>query len=133
MISSVSPAEDVLRSNVARDIHRIGGGEIDNLRLKAVESTLSPPGISVLKSGTPGEAARQIRAAFPNATQLHQLAETVGSTSEELILSVGFQLFPNPTKRFPNHYRITHADGVAGFTDANLERLSQVFVNSAGH
>jgi hypothetical protein len=112
-----------------RDIRRIGGGSVDNLRLKPAETKLRPPGISVLKAPTAEEAAQQMVDAFPNATSLHELAKTVGSTTEELIQSTGFALLPDPTRKFPNHYRLTHPDGISGFSDENLARLSHMFNN----
>lgn len=116
-----------------RDIHRIGGASVENLRLKPKEATLDRPGISVLKSSTPGEAAQQMRTAFPKAKGLHEAAKTMGSTSEELIRSIGFDTIPVPSKALPNHYRILHPEGVPGFKDENLARLAQVFVNTTGH
>ena len=107
------------------DIHRIGGGAIDNLRLKPREAALNPPGISVLKTPTPGDAARQMRTAFPRARALHQAATTVGSTTEELIRGAGFDIIHVPSVTLPNHYRIIHPDGAAGFNDVNLARLAQ--------
>jgi len=115
------------------EIHRIGGATVENLRLKPAEANLNPPGISVLKTATPGEASAQMRKAFPKATGLHEAAKTVGTSSEVRIRSVGFDIMPNPTKKLPDHYRITHPDGAAGFTDENLERLAQVFANTTGH
>jgi hypothetical protein len=115
------------------DIHRIGGGAVDNLRLKPRELMLNPPGISVLKSPRPGEAARQMRVAFPQARALHQAAATVGSTTEELIRGAGFDIIYVPSVTLPNHYRIIHPDGAAGFNDLNLARLSQVFTVTTGH
>jgi hypothetical protein len=115
------------------DIHRIGGATVENLRLKPREAALDIPGISVLKCDTPGEAARQIRAAFPKAKGLHEAAKTVGSTSEELIRSVGFDIIHVPSNALPNHYRIIHSAGVAGFNDQDLALLVQVFVNTTGH
>jgi hypothetical protein len=91
---------------------------------------LTPPGISVLKGGSPADAAKQMKAAFPAATKLHQAAQTVGSTTEELIRIAGFDIIPDRTKKLPNHYRIIHPDGAAGFTDENLVELSQVFTDS---
>lgn len=114
-------------------IHRIGGGTVENLRLKPAEAALNPPGISVLKTPTPGEAAAQMRAAFPKAAGLHEAAKTVGTTSDDLIRSAGFDVIANPTKKLPNHHRITHPEGAAGFTDENLARLAQVFTNTTGH
>jgi hypothetical protein len=115
------------------DIHRIGGATVENLRLKPMEASLAVPGISVLKSPGPREAGRQMRIAFPKARVLHRQARTVGSTSEELIRSVGFDIIPAPSNALPNHYRIIHPAGVAGFNDGDLARLAQVFVNTTGH
>jgi hypothetical protein len=115
------------------DIHRIGGGSVENLRLKPAEVGLVPPGISVLKCPTPDEAASQLRKTFPKAVQLHEDANTVGSTTEALIRSAGFDIIPNPTRKLPNHYRIIHPDGAAGFTDENLARLADAFTTTTGH
>jgi hypothetical protein len=52
-------------------MHRIGGSNVENLRLKSPETMLDPPGISLLQAPSPGEAARQMREAFPAATALH--------------------------------------------------------------
>jgi hypothetical protein len=109
------------------DIHRIGGCAVENLRLTEVEQQLSPPGFSVLKAENPAEAARQMIAAFPNAVSLHFKARVVGSSTEDLIKGAGFELLANPTRKFPNHYRIIHPAGLAGFTEENLARLSTVF------
>jgi hypothetical protein len=115
------------------DMHWIGGGSIDNLRLKPAEAKLDPPGISVLKGDSPAVAAAQVWGAFPNATGLHEAAKTVGSTTETAIRSAGFDIIPDPTRKFPNHHRIIHPDGAAGFDDENLERLSQVFTDTTGN
>src|SRR5262245_12266958 len=93
------------------DIHRIGGGSMENLRLKPREARLNPPGISVLKAPSPGEVARQIREAFPDAAELHDAAKVIGSTSVERIRSAGFDIIPNPTRKLPNHHRLIHPDG----------------------
>jgi len=116
-----------------RDIHRIGGASIENLRLKSNEAKLNPPGISVLKTPTPGEAAAQMRAAYPDATGLQEAAKTVGSSTIEAIRGVGFDVIPMPSRRLPNHHRLIHPEGAAGFTDDNLERLAEVFTNTTGH
>jgi hypothetical protein len=42
-------------------------------------------------------------------------------------------VLPNPTKKLPNHYRLIHPEGVAGFHDVNLARLSAVFTETSGH
>ncbi|MDR3633930.1 MAG: hypothetical protein P4L84_09005 [Isosphaeraceae bacterium] len=109
------------------DIHRIGGGGVENLRLKPAEEKLDPPGISVLKRATPAEVAAEVRAAFPGATKLHEAASTIGTTTEESIRLAGFEIIADPTRRFPNHHRIIHREGVAGFTEENLRRLSAAF------
>lgn len=116
-----------------RDIHRIGGGGVENLRLKPREATLTPPGISVVLCDTPAEAAAQMRAAFPRATALQEAARTVGSTSVELIRAAGFDIIHKPSGTLPNHYRITHPDGPTGFSDENLARLSEAFEDTTGH
>lgn len=108
-------------------MHRLGGASLENLRLKPVEATLDPPGISVLKGATPAEVAAQVRAAFPGATRLHEAAKTISIASEESIRLAGFAIIADPTKRFPNHHRIIHPEGLAGFTDESLRRLSAVF------
>lgn len=115
------------------DIHRIGGARVENLRLKPKEAKLNPPGISVLKAPTPGEAAAEVRAAYPDATGLHEAAKTVGSSSTEAIRSAGFDVVATPSRRLPNHHRITHPEGVGGFTDENLTRLAEVFTNTTGN
>jgi hypothetical protein len=115
------------------DMHRIGGGNVENLRLKPREATLNPPGISLLHAPSPREATRQIREAFPAADELYEGAQVIGSTTVDKIRSAGFDVVPNPTKRLPNHYRLIHPDGVAGFNDENLVRLSVVFTDTSGH
>jgi hypothetical protein len=115
------------------DIHRIGGASVENLRLKPREAALDVPGISVIKAPTPGAAAQEIRTGLPRARALHQQARTIGTTSEEAIRSVGFDVIPTPSAALPNHHRIIHPEGAAGFNDANLGKLAEVFVNTTGH
>jgi hypothetical protein len=114
-------------------IHRVGGSAPSNLALKPSEAGLQPPGISVLQGGTAGEAAAQMRAAYPNATRLHAQASTVGTSTASRIEGAGFRVMPDPSKRFPNHARITHPDGADGFNDRNLQRLSEAFDDTTGH
>lgn len=106
---------------------------MENLRLKARETTLNPPGISLLRAPSPEEAARQMREAFPAAEGLHEAAQVIGSTTVEKIRQAGFDVLPNPTKKLPNHYRLIHPEGVTGFHDVNLARLSAVFTETSGH
>jgi hypothetical protein len=54
---------------------------VENLRLKPREASLAPPGISVLKTPSPADAATQIRNAFPEALELHEASRVVGSTT----------------------------------------------------
>jgi hypothetical protein len=115
------------------DIHRIGGGSVENLQLKPAELKLTPPGISVLKADSPAEAAAQMRAAFPNATGLHEASRCVGTICYANIKAAGFELMFDPTKKFSNHYRLIHPDGAAGFTQENLEKLSNSFTNTSGN
>src|SRR5918996_2571124 len=114
-------------------MHRIGGSGVENLRLKPREATLNPPGISLLHATSPGEAARQMREAFPAADGLHEAAQVIGSTTVDKIRSAGFDVIPNPTKKLPNHYRLVHPEGVMGFGDENLARLSAIFTDTSGH
>jgi hypothetical protein len=64
---------------------------------------------------------------------LHGQAKTIGTASEEAIRSVGFDVIPTPSTALPNHHRIIHPGGVAGFNDDNLAELAKVFVNTTGH
>jgi hypothetical protein len=120
-------------TEAAGDIHRIGGGTVENLRLKPREAALDVPGISVIKAPTPDDAAREIRMGFPRARGLHEQAGTIGTTSEEAIRSVGFGIIPTPSAALPNHHRITHPEGAAGFQDDNLAKLAEIFVDTTGH
>jgi len=115
------------------NIHRIGGANVENLRLKPREAALAIPGISVLKAPTPAAAAQEIRAGLPKAKALHEQAKTIGTTSAEAIRGIGFDVIPTPSAALPNHQRIIHPDGAAGFSDVNLARLAEVFVNTTGH
>jgi hypothetical protein len=105
---------------------------IDNLRLKDAEKKLDPPGISVLHSCCPCGAAKQMRDAFPKATGLQKATETVASGSADAVGSAGFDVVADPTNRFPNHARITHPDGVGGFSDDNLKGLSEALGKTTG-
>jgi hypothetical protein len=115
------------------DMHRIEGSDVENLRLKPREAMLNPPSISLLQAPSPGEAARQMREAFPAADELNKPAQVIGSTTIDNIRRAGFEVIPNPTRKLPNHYRLVHPDGVAGFNDENLARPSAVFTETSGH
>jgi hypothetical protein len=121
--------EDIASETVA---HRVGGGSIANLRLSLLEQKLIPPGISLLLGGTPQEAATQVREAFPSSRKWRESAQTVGTTTAAAIRQAGFDLVPDPTSRFPNHARLIHPRGVAGFTDTNLAQLTRAFHDTEG-
>ena len=91
-----------------------------------------PPGISILLGGTPQQEATQMRQAFPRSRKWRRTAHTVGTTTAAALRQVGFEIVPDSTPRFSNHARLTHLDGVAGFTHANLERLAQTFRDTRG-
>lgn len=106
-------------------VNRIGGNSVENLRLKEAEAKLNPPGISTLHSCCPCTASAQMRKAFPKATGLQQAAGTVASGTADKVRGAGFEVISDSTNKFPNHARIIHPDGSAGFTDENLKKLSQ--------
>ncbi len=127
MAASADPAT-ALAPNLL--VHRLGGGSVENLRLKPKEAALTPPGISVLLGSTPQEVAAQVREAFPDErkySHLHQLTRTIGTATVQAIRSAGFDVIPNASKRFANHGRIIHSGGAAGFSDAALTKLASMF------
>ncbi|MCH8292498.1 hypothetical protein IH992_15505 [Candidatus Poribacteria bacterium] len=126
---AIGRSEDIAPETV---VHRIGGGNVANLRLSTLDEKLTPPGISVLLGGTPQEAVTQMRQAFPRSRKWRRTAHTVGTTAAVALRQAGFEIVPDPTTRFPNHARLIHPDGVVGFTDANLERLTQTFRDTRG-
>ena len=114
-------------------VHRVGGGDEKNLVLRPHEALLDPPGISILIGGTPAETAAAFRRVFGPKSNLGKTASTVGTAEIKHIQAVGFDVIPVPTSNFPNHGRIIHpAEGAAGFTAANLQKLSQGFTNTTG-
>lgn len=121
--------EDILPETV---VHRVGGGSMANLRLSPLDAQQTPPGLSVLMGVTPLEAADQLRRAFPRSRKWLQSAHTVGTTTAAAIREAGFEIVPDPTARFPNHARLIHPRGVAGFTDENLQILAATFRNTTG-
>jgi hypothetical protein len=104
-------------------VHRIGGSQVENLRLKPLEAKLVPPGISLFVCDTPEQAAEQMRREFPLATRLIEASRTVASATVQAIRRTGFDVIGDPTKRFPNHARLIHAQGITGFNDEQLARL----------
>lgn len=114
-------------------LHRINGGSLGNLRLSAAEATLDPPGISVIQTPSPAEAAQAFRKARPYARRLCAAAATMGSATEEAVRAAGFDFIDASTPNFPEHRRLIHPSGAAGFTDANLAQLSGAFTDTTGH
>jgi len=110
-------------------VHRLGGGSLDNLRLKSKEMDLVPPGISVFVGGSPEGAVEQVRLAFPHATRLLEAAETAGTATVARLREAGFDVISQPTRHFPNHARLVHPDGLRGFSEANLDKLVRAFTN----
>src|SRR5437588_6357356 len=118
------PSKDLAPDTV---VHRIGGAEVANLRLKSTEQKLAPSGFSVLMGGTPKQAADQMRRAYPNALRLHEAAKTVASATVAAIRKAGFEVQVTSSRHFPNHARVVHSEGVAGFSDVNLGELAKAF------
>lgn len=106
---------------------------MDNLQLKELEKPgrtgKRSPGISVLLGGTPQSAADQMRATFPNATELRAKSNVVGSSTVARIVDAGYIVIPTPSAKLPNHATIWHPGGEAGF-NANLPKLSAAFVDT---
>jgi hypothetical protein len=74
-----------------------------------------------------------MRQAFPDPVKfarLHAAAQTVGSGTIAAVRKAGFEVIADPSARFPNHARVVHPAGSAGFSDENLERLSKVFIDT---
>lgn len=113
-------------------VHRVGGGSAANLHLSAVDRQQDPPGLSVLLGGTAPEAADQMRSAFPGSRKWQKTAGVIGTTTAEAIRQTGFEIVPDSTSRFPNHARLIHPEGEAGFTDERLEALARVFRDTTG-
>ncbi len=110
------------------ELHRLGGADIPNLRLKPGERVLTPPGISVLATGSPEEAVAAMRAGFRQVRKWQAVVVGVATATAAAVRAAGFDVIPAPTTRFGDlHYRIVHADGQAGFIDENLARLAAAF------
>jgi len=108
----------------------VGGGSVANLRLSALGRKLTPPGISVLLGGDPKQAAEQMRRAFPRSHKWQLAAARVGTTTAAAVREAGFEIVPDPSARFPNHARLIHPQGAAGFTDEALATLSGRFLET---
>jgi hypothetical protein len=58
---------------------------VEKRRLKSKEAVLDPSSICLLQAPSPGEAARQMREAFPAADGLHKIAQVIVSTTANKI------------------------------------------------
>jgi len=110
-------------------IHRIGSVSVAGLRPKPAELAVTPPGISVLVGGTPAEAVAQMRAVYPRSKKW-MTATTVGTATVDQVRAAGFEVIADPTPNFPNHARIVHPLGAAGFTDQNRASLAGVLAET---
>jgi hypothetical protein len=108
-------------------VHRIGGAEVPNLRLSTLDSQQNPPGLSVLLGGLADTAAQQMIKAFPRSRKWQKASRLVGTALAGSIRQAGFDVVPDPTDRFPNHGRLIHPNGPAGFNDVALGILAQAF------
>jgi hypothetical protein len=110
-------------------VHRVGGGGVGILRPSPPELHLSPVGISVLTGGTPAEAMTAMRDQFPRSKKW-RAATAVGSATVGAVRAAGFDVIADPTDRFPQHARLIHPAGAAGFVDRNLAALVAVFTDT---
>lgn len=113
-------------------VHRVGGASVANLRLKPGEAVLIPPGISTLIGGGAQSAADAMRRVYAKSRKWRPPL-TMGTATAAAIRAAGFDVIADPTPNFPNHSRVVHPNGVAGFTDANLLQLTAAFANTHGH
>jgi len=85
-----------------------------------------------LAGGTPQQAANDMRAAFPKGTNIQAASQTTGTASVDAIRAAGFDVIHDPSAKFPNHARIVHPDGPAGFDDPeNRKKLSAAFKDTS--
>jgi hypothetical protein len=73
-----------------------------------------------------------MRHAFPGSRKWRETAHIIGTTTAAAIREAGFDIVPDPTTRFPNHARLIHPQGVAGFTDENVITLAATFHDTVG-
>jgi hypothetical protein len=102
------------------------------IRSGSVQVTETPATSAAASSNEAYQGVAQMKTAFPRATGLHEQAKTAGATNVAKIREAGFDVIPDPTKKFPNHGRVVHPQGAQGFNDENLARRSQAFKNKEG-
>lgn len=122
---TIALADDVV-------VHRVGGADVANLRLKPGEAVLTPPGVSTLTGGDAQSAAAAMRRVYSKARKW-KVSLSMGTATAAAIRAAGFDVIADPTPNFPNHARVVHPNGVAGFIDANLQQLAAAFVITHGH
>ena len=116
----------------SRGIHRIGGASVENLRLKPRSGPRRPRDLRH-RAPTAKVAANEMRTGLPKAKgaprggENHRLDHGRSDSQRRL------RYHPHGLHALPNHHRIIHPEGVAGFNDENLARLAEVFVNTTGH
>jgi hypothetical protein len=110
-------------------VHRLGPASVAGFHPKAAELALTTPGVSLLTGGSPAEAMAAMRAAYPRARKW-QAACVVSSATVAAIQGAGFDVIADPTPNFPNHARLIHPLGAAGFTDENLAALAGAFTET---
>jgi hypothetical protein len=110
-------------------VHRLGSATAAGFAPKPAELALNPPGVSLLLGGTPDEAIASMLAAYPRSRKW-QAASAVSSATLAAVQAAGFDVVPDPTPNYPNHARLVHPLGAAGFTDENLTALAGVFAEA---
>jgi hypothetical protein len=94
------------------------------------EMELDIPGISVIRANSADEAGKIMKQRFPNASSLHAEidAGNIAEIDAKKIREAGFDVIHDPTKRIGDaHARLIHPDGIDGFNDVNLNKLSRNF------
>ena len=112
-------------------VHRLGGKALENFRLQPKEKNLNPPGISVHLGSEPVATVKQMLRIYNDPkrfSRIHALAERVASSTVDQVRAVGFDVIPDPSTNFPNHGRLVHPRGIAGFDDVSLQQLASAFV-----
>ena len=71
-----------------------------------------------------------MRREFGDSKKWKRKGRIVATASAAGISATGFAVIEFPTHTLPNHGRIIHTDGIDGFTDENLQRLSEIFTTT---
>ncbi len=111
-------------------VHRIGGASVKALTLSARDCSADPPGLSVLLYESALDASRRMLREFGELKKWRRFGRIVCTTTAAEIYASGYGVIEFPTHSLPNHGRIIHGDGIAGFTEENLRRLSALFTTT---